>query len=347
MKIAYLLADTELSGGIRVAVAHADALIDRGHELTLITRGTPLTWRRSRARWRYVQSFEEVDGLEFDFVVGTFWTTVAAAHAIAGPRAVHFCQGYEGSIEAYQSVKSEIDAVYRLPIPKICVSPYLVEVVRPLYDDVTYVGQVVDDEFFQEMDRLKPVPQGAHGTSPLWDRLQPVRPRVLLVGPAQADFVKGIDVGYAAVRHARARGAELDLVRASQWRAADGEPVELAGEFHVAIPTVEMARLFASCDVYLGPNRRKEGFGLPAAEALAGGVPAILTRIPSYLWWDDAQDYALFVEEEDAVAMGDALVQLLGDTALRERLSRRGREVAEQFRSARLGERLERFFQSR
>jgi len=330
MKIAYLLADTELSGGIRVAVAHADALIDRGHELTLITRGTPLTWRRSRAQWRYVRSFEEVDGLEFDFVVGTFWTTVAAAHAIAGPRAVHFCQGYEGSFEAYQSVKSEIDAVYRLPIPKICVSPYLVEVVRPLYDDVTDVGQVVDDEFFQEMDRL-----------------QPVRPRVLLVGPAQADFVKGIDVGYAAVRHARARGAELDLVRASQWRAADGEPVELAGEFHVAIPTVEMARLFASCDVYLGPNRRKEGFGLPAAEALAGGVPAILTRIPSYLWWDDAQDYALFVEEGDAAAMGDALVHLLGDAALRERLSRRGREVAEQFRSARLGERLERFFQSR
>jgi glycosyltransferase involved in cell wall biosynthesis len=330
MKIAYLLADTDLAGGIRVIVAHADALIDRGHEVTLITLGAPLTWRRSRAAWRYVQSFEGVDGREFDFVVGTFWSTVAAAHAIAGPRAVHFCQGYEGSFDAYAAIKEQIDAVYRLPIPKICVSPYLVEVCRALYDDATYVGQVVDEEFFQDrQDRLKPVPT------------------VLLVGPAQANFVKGIDIGYEAVRHARARGASFALIRATQWVAAEAEPVELASEFHVAIPTEAMARLFATSDIYLGTNRRKEGFGLPAAEAMAGGVPTILTEIPSYLWWDERKDYALFTPEEDGAAMGDALVRLLGDAELRARLARRGREVAEQFRPARMGERLERFFQSR
>ncbi len=338
MKIAYLLADTDLAGGIRVIVAHADALIDRGHQVTLITLGAPLTWRRSRAIWRYVQSFEEVDGRDFDFVVGTFWTTVAAAHAIAGPRAVHFCQGYEGSFDAYASIKEQIDAVYRLPIPKICVSPYLVEVCRALYDDATYVGQVVDEEFFQDG-----VAAAAGARS---GRRYTIR-RVLLVGPAQANFVKGIDIGYDAVRHARARGARFDLIRATQWVAAAGEPVELAREFHVAIPTDAMVQLFATSDIYLGTNRRKEGFGLPAAEAMAGGVPTILTEIPSYLWWDERKDYALFTPEEDGAAMGDALLRLLGDAELRARLSRRGREVAEQFRSARMGERLERFFQSR
>ena len=80
---------------------------------------------------------------------------------------------------------------------------------------------------------------------------------------------------------------------------------------------------------------------------MASGVPAILTEIPSYLWWDERHDYALFTPEEDGEAMGDALVRLLGDAALRESLARRGREVAEQFRSERMGERLERFFQSR
>jgi glycosyltransferase involved in cell wall biosynthesis len=330
MKIAYLLADTELSGGIRVIVAHADALIERGHDVALVTKGGPLTWRRSRARWQYVRDFREVDAAPFDFVVGTFWPTVADAYALAGARAVHFCQGYEGSFSAYAALKDEIDAVYRLPIPKITVSPYLVEVCRAFHDDATYVGQIVDDEFFQ----------------PCGDRLQPV-PRVLLIGPAQADFVKGIDLGYDAVRRARAAGARFDLVRVSQWVIAEGEPADLAQEFHVAITTDEMARLFATSDIYLGPNRRQEGFGLPAAEALAGGVPAILTAIPSYLWWDEAHDYALFVPEEDSAAMADALLRLLGDAQLRERLARRGREVAEQFRSAKTGERLERFFQSR
>ncbi len=343
MKIAYLIEDTELAGGIRVAVAHADVLTDRGHDVTLITKGGPLRWRASRAKWQYVDSFGTIDVTPFDFVVGTFWKTLAATYALAGRRAVHLCQGYEGSFTAYRPFKEAIDAAYRLPIPKITVSPHLVAICRRFYDDATYVGQIVDAEFFRP-DRLKPVPQRASDMSPLWDRPQPVQPRVLLVGPAQADF-KGIDLGYAAVRHARARGARFDLIRVSQWAAVEGEPVDLAAEFHVALSTSEMARLIASCHVFLGPSRHQEGFGLPAAEALASRVPAVLSEIPSFLSWDAAHDYALFTPEDDAAAMGDALVRLLGDEEMRERLARRGREVVEQFRAEKTGARLESFFQ--
>lgn len=328
MKIAYLLEDTELAGGIRVAVAHADALTGRGHDVTLVTKGGPLTWRRSRAPWRHVESFDDIDAAAFDFVVGTFWKTLPATYALAGKRAVHLCQGYEGSFTAYQPFKEAIDAVYRLPIPKITVSPHLVAICRTFYDDATYVGQIVDEEFFQDQ------------------RLKPAATRVLLVGPAQADF-KGIDIGYAAARRARARGAAFDLIRVSQWATAEGEPSDLASEFHVALSTTEMARLIASCDVFLGSSRHQEGFGLPAAEALASGVPAVLSEIPSFLSWDAAHDYALFTPEGDGDAMGDALVRLLGDAALRERLAVRGREVVEQFRAERTGARLEAFFQER
>jgi glycosyltransferase involved in cell wall biosynthesis len=328
MRIAYLLEDTELAGGTRVAVAHADVLTDRGHQVVLVTKGRPLTWRRSHATWRHVESFDDIDAAAFDFVVGTFWKTLPATYALAGKRAVHLCQGYEGSFTAYQPFKEDIDAAYRLPIPKITVSPHLVEVCRAFYDDATYVGQIVDQEFFQD------------------HRLKPAATRVLLVGPAQADF-KGIDAGYAAVRRARARGAVFDLIRVSQWAAAEGEPRDLASEFHVALSTAEMARLIASCDAFLGPSRHQEGFGLPAAEALASGLPAVLSEIPSFLSWDTARDYALFTPEGDGEAMGDALVRLLGDAALRERLAARGREVVEQFRAERTGARLEAFFQGR
>jgi glycosyltransferase involved in cell wall biosynthesis len=45
--------------------------------------------------------------------------------------------------------------------------------------------------------------------------------------------------------------------------------------------------------------------------------------------------------------MGDALVTLLNDAPRREQLSRRGREVAEQFRADKTGERLESYLNAR
>lgn len=329
LRIAWLLEDTDLAGGIRVAVAQADALLDRGHKTTLITKGTPLTWRGSRAAWQYVTSWDETRVDQFDFVVGTFWKTIAATHALAGKRAVHLCQGFEGSFTAYADVKDEIEAVYRLPIPKITVAPHLVEICRRFWDDATWVGQIVDDVFFQN-------PKTHAGN----------RPRVLLAGPAQADF-KGIDIGYETVTKAHRRDANFDLVRVSQWPPMADEPTDLASEFHVGLSSADMARLIASCDVFLGPSRHQEGFGLPAAESMSSGVPTVLSEIPSFLSFSDNRDFALFSPENDAGAMSDQLVRLLGDETLRSRLSHRGREVAEQFRAAHTGQRLEKYFLSR
>lgn len=328
MNIAYLLAGTEIAGGTRVAAAHADVLTALGHDVTLITTDAPLTWRRSRAKWLHVPSLAELDPSAFDFLVGTFWTTLAIAHALGRGRGVHLCQGYEGSFTAYRDLKPQIDAAYALPLPKITVSPHLVEICRAFYDDAAYVGQIVDDEFYQPHGPANP------------------RPRVLLAGPAQADF-KGIDVGYEAVRQARAQGSQFDLIRVSQWPPEDGEPSALAREFHVALSTEGMAALYASSDVFLGPSRSEEGFGLPAAEAMAGGVPVLLSEIPSFLSWDERRDYAIFTADGDGKAMGDALARMLGDASLRKRLAERGREVAEQFRPEATGKRLEAWFAQR
>jgi glycosyltransferase involved in cell wall biosynthesis len=329
LRIAYLLEDTALAGGIRVAAAQADALVARGHEVTLVTKGEPLSWRHSHARWQHVPAFEDADLAPFDFVVGTFWKTLPFVYEIAGPRAIHLCQGYEGSFTVYRDLKPEIDAAYRLPLPKITVSPHLVQICRQFTDDATYIGQIVDDVFFREPQFRDAAPK-----------------RVLLVGPIQADF-KGIDVGYAAIAHARSRGAQIDLVRVSQWPAADDEPTELAQEFHVGLDSDDMARLVATCDIVLGPSRHQEGFGLPAAEAMASVLPAVLSEIPSFLSFDAAHDYALFAPEDDAEAMGDAIVRLIGDASLRRRIALRGRDVVEQFRAHHSGLRLEQYFRAR
>ena len=328
LRIAYLTEDTAIAGGIRVTAAHADALTALGHEAVVVTKGGPMTWRQTRARWHHVNDFAEIDATRFDFIVGTFWTTLADAYRLGGARAVHFCQGYEGSFTGYRELKDRIDAAYALPLPKITVSPHLVDICRRFFDDATYVGQIVDDEFFQP-----------HVTAN--ERL-----RVLLVGPAQADF-KGIDTGYEAIRLARTDGTDFDLVRVSQWLPAADEPTELSAEFHVAVTTPVMASIFAASDIFLGPSRSEEGFGLPAAEAMASGVPVALSGIPSFLSWDERRDYALFSPEGDPEAMAANLVRLVKDGVLRQRLAERGSEVARQFRAESTARRLEEWFAAR
>ncbi len=329
LRIAYLAEDTALSGGIRVQLAQADALIARGHRVRIVTKGLPLTWRPSRAEWVYVDSFESYDASQDDFVVATFWLTLQPAWTIAAERVVHLCQGYEGSFAAYQPVRAEIDAAYRLPVPKIVVARSLIPICEQFTKDVTYVGQIVDAEFYRARTPVENEPM-----------------RVLLCGQSQADL-KGLDEGYGAAAHARWFHQKFDLIRVSPWAPSREEPLDDVQEFHVALDTREMTRLMHTCDVLLAPNHAEEGFGLPAAEAMASGIPTVLTSIPSYLSFDDVRDYALFAPPESAVALGEKLIEMLGDYELRERIRDRGRAVSEQWRAENVGERLEGFFRER
>lgn len=329
LKITYLVEDTAQSGGVRVQLVHADALIARGHRVRLVTKGLPVTWRSSHAEWIYVDDFHQYDAREDDFVVATFWTTVAPAWDIAGSKAVHLSQGYEGAFSAYESIRDQIDDAYRRPIPKLVVTRSLLETLKRFTEDVTYIGQVVEDEFYRR-------------TTP--PESEPLR--VLLAGQAQADL-KGIDDGYAAVAHARWFHQKLDLVRVSPWAPSREEPLDSVQEFHVALNTTEMTRLLHSCDALIAPNHAVEGFGLHAAEAMAAGIPTVLTAIPSYLSFDEKHDYALFAPEQNGVELGERLIELLSDPELRERLRVRGREVAEQWRVAHASGRLEKFFLER
>lgn len=323
LRIAYLMEDTALSGGVRVQVAQADALIARGHRVRIVTKGLPLTWRSSRAEWVFVDDFNTYDARDDDFVMATFWTTLAAAWAIAPAKALHLCQGYEGAFDAYQPIRAQIEAAYTLPIPKLVVARSLIPVCKQFTDDVNYIGQIVDEEFFRPRTPAENEP-----------------PRVLLCGQSQADL-KGIAEGYGAAAHARWFHGRFDLVRVSPWAPSREEPLDSVQEFHVALSTSEMTRLMHSCDVLIAPNHREEGFGLPAAEAMASGIPVVMTAIPSYQSFDERHDYALFAPQENAVELGEKLIELLSDADLRERLRSRGREVAEQWRAARVAARLE------
>ena len=71
------------------------------------------------------------------------------------------------------------------------------------------------------------------------------------------------------------QGTELDtLIRSIQDNRPDAPEIEYT---NVALTESEMGAIYCSCDVLVHPYRG-EGFGLPIAEAMASGLPVIITR---------------------------------------------------------------------
>jgi glycosyltransferase involved in cell wall biosynthesis len=98
---------------------------------------------------------------------------------------------------------------------------------------------------------------------------------------------------------------------------------------HAGVTTDRLVDLYASADVAVVPSVY-EGFGLPAGEAMACGVPVVATdggALPEVVG-----DAGVQVPAADADALATAIVDLLGDPDRRRRLGRRGRErVVQEF----------------
>jgi glycosyltransferase involved in cell wall biosynthesis len=102
----------------------------------------------------------------------------------------------------------------------------------------------------------------------------------------------------------------------------------LAGrvQFVSGISTRDMVRYYAEATLAVVPSLY-EGFGLPAGEAMACGVPVVSTdggALPEVVG-----DAGVLVPAGDADALADAIRSLLADPARREALGRAGRERIE------------------
>ena len=69
-----------------------------------------------------------------------------------------------------------------------------------------------------------------------------------------------------------------------------------AVEWHERVAPRAMGDLYRTLDIFVATSRgSEEGFFMPSIEAMACGVPCVLTDIPCANDYDEHRDYALFV----------------------------------------------------
>ncbi|WP_428820916.1 glycosyltransferase family 4 protein [Microbulbifer sp. MCCC 1A16149] len=148
--------------------------------------------------------------------------------------------------------------------------------------------------------------------------------------------LKGLRFLLQALALLRARYPQLKLLVVGRLQSGGAtekllEELDLASavRFVSGISNREMVEHYAASGMVVCPSLY-EGFGLPAGEAMACGVPVISSdggALPEVVG-----DAGIVVPAGDSGALARAIEQLLGDNALRESLAAAGRKrIEEQF----------------
>jgi glycosyltransferase-like protein len=384
MRIRIATYSTKPRGGVVHALHLAEGLADRGHEVELwaLSPDGARFFREPRADIHLVP-VERREDEDIDSRILRYADVLAEGMRAAGPvdinhaedclsarsmlalrsegriasivRTIHHVDAFTSQVLLDCQRASILDVDHRL-----CVSQHWAERVREEFGvDSGVVANGVDADRFAQC----PLDRAAAGRQFGWGD----RPVVLAVGGIEPR--KGSRVLIEAFARARGRlgdGALLAIgggetlfdyreYREAWWDDAqrlglqvfDGARGEIPEAADVAIlgtiADEEMPTLYRAADALAFPSTR-EGFGLVVLEALASGIPAVVTDLPvlrEHL--RDGRD-CVMVPAGDSGPLSDALVSAVRDDELRARLRDGGRQTIERFTWATCAEEHERLY---
>ena len=357
MKIGYFIRNyvlddgygkSAVSGGVKVISQHVKLLHEMGYEVFLVTRNMQMDSNLMELNLYEKPTLvkTEDDIPECDICVGSLYSDVKSLFQRGKGRIVHLCQGYEpidltsrieeGVVTEKYLRKSllpiwryidtlkfekrikEIESIYALPTVKTAVSKHLAELIQDRYRQKCFLIQNgIDPNVFYSNERRV---WGEHG-----------KIRILSVGPINVGF-KGIPDTLQSVRLLKEKGVPAEFTRVSPHPPSVREEVgKVVDHYYMNLREQEMAELYRNVDIFISSSLEGEGFGLPAMEALASGVPSILTEISSYKNFDAKRDFAYFVPTHRPDRIAEGVLALTEDRKLRAKCIDRGMDVARGF----------------
>jgi glycosyltransferase involved in cell wall biosynthesis len=94
------------------------------------------------------------------------------------------------------------------------------------------------------------------------------------------------------------------------------------------LPHAELADRYADADIFVFPPLNDEAFGLPVLEAMAAGTPVVASRSGGIVDIVTDGETGILVAKNDAQALADAMITLIGNSTLAENMGRAARKRA-------------------
>jgi glycosyltransferase involved in cell wall biosynthesis len=267
LRVAFLLQDLQLSGGVGVVVEHA-AQLRRHHD---IDAQLVLTRPQRHVPWRYrglpdvpVLDFDDARAQPWDVAVATWWETTAELFHLDAARHVYFIQLLEDSTYPAGSPERLAAAMTTgLPVRFITEARWLAEIIEDLQRGtrVLYVRNGIPKEVFRSPSHLRPA--------------RPDEPLRVVIEGARDYVAKGVEDALAAVALMRER-AHVTWVSPHPAEPPEGVDTVLTGLSHAA-----MAELLAEQHVILKLSRAEGMYG-PPLEAFHMGATVVTTAVTGH-----------------------------------------------------------------
>ena len=355
MKINYVIFGSGLTGGTRVIFEIANQLVERGHDVTITTLGSPtsLWWIKPKAKVNFVEKFflgrkivehfagqylvkplldkklnDLVRGMpDCDINVATF--CMSAYAVLKSGKGIPFYHMQHDETLFFPSDQYSYqlaDKTYNLPLNKIANCLWLKERMEKKYQlsSLPVVNPAIDHQVFY------PRPEQKSG-----DKF-----RVISLGKDVA--IKGLDTLFKAMKIVaqQRKNVELVLYEKAKWSYPE---LEVPYTFVKGPANDELAKLYCSCDLLVSSSHY-ESFPLPQLEAMACGLPVVTTRYGTEDYAFDGKN-ALVLPPKDPERLAAAIIKLVDDKALRERFIKEGLRTAAQFTWENAAKKVEKIFE--
>ena len=313
LRCAFVLPAMEISGGIRVALLHAEMLVKAGAQVSLFTL-------EGEAEWYHEGDFhfpvlsaerEKLQGT-LDLAVATMWNTAEFVEQSSKIRKKKYLvQNFEvGFYPPGSPYRIATSATYRMrsPMEYVTISKWCQNWLREEYHtEAVYLPNGIDPSFYPKRGRDL---QG--------------KIRILIEGDCSAEH-KNVDESLRIVE-------QLDLEKFEIWYMSyNGNPKSWyrVDRFLHRVPYEKTPEVYAACDILLKTSLL-ESFSYPPLEMMAsGGYVVAVPNGGNLEYLKDGENCILYPQGNLAEAKA-AIERILTDAELRKKLDTGAEETVKE-----------------